>query len=134
MSPTSQLFAARDPLQLAGSRCTTCTTTTFPPQSDCPRCTTRSMSEVALPREGTLWTWTVQTFCPKPPFVAPPEGFTPFCVGYIDLGEVIVESLLDAGPDELRTAARMRLVPHRWDTPDGEHATGYAFRPVEEDV
>jgi uncharacterized OB-fold protein len=51
-----------------------------------------------LPRRGVVWTWTVQRFEPKPPYVAPPGGFAPFAVGYVDLGEVLVESLLLGDP------------------------------------
>ena len=50
------------------------------------------MSRVALPRRGTVWTWTEQAFAPKPPFRVPESGFEPFVVAYVDLGSVLVES------------------------------------------
>ncbi len=124
------LFASADPLRLAGSRCTVCGTTTFPEQADCPRCARRTMERVQLPDEGTLWTWTVQSFEPKPPYVAPDGGFEPFPVGYVDLGDVIVEARLVAEPAELRIGRRMRLVPLTLSVADGQSALGYAFTPA----
>jgi uncharacterized protein len=53
--------------QLIGSRCSECGAQTFPAQAYCPRCASTSMSEVLLPRTGSLWTWTIQGFRPKSP-------------------------------------------------------------------
>lgn len=51
---------------------------------------------VALGREGTLWSYTVQRFRPKTPPYAGPEAFTPWIVAYVELpGEVIVEARLE---------------------------------------
>jgi uncharacterized OB-fold protein len=52
------------------------------------------MVAVPLARTGTLWTYTVQGFRPKSPYDGP-EEFSPYAVGYVDLGEVLVESRLD---------------------------------------
>ena len=126
----AQLFSSLEPLRLAGSRCTDCGTTTFPKQTDCPRCARRTMEYHELPAEGSLWTWTVQAFEPKPPYLAPPEGFQPFPVGYVDLGEVMVEARLDAEPDDLGVGTPMVLVPWMLTT-DREHSVlGFAFKPV----
>ena len=126
-----RLFSSVEPLRLAGSRCTQCGTTTFPVQADCPRCARRTMTDVALPDEGVLWTWTVQAFEPKPPYVAPPEGFSPFPVGYVDLGEVMVETRLDAEPADLTVGMRLRLVPFDVLTAEGARL-GYAFAAAHE--
>ena len=40
--------------QLIGGRCDDCGATTFPTQSRCPRCGRTAMSELPLPRQGTL--------------------------------------------------------------------------------
>ena len=67
------------------------------------------MAEVALPRTGRLWSFTVQGFEPKPPYRGFPE-FEEYGVGYIDLGPVIVESrLLENDPARLRVGEPMRL-------------------------
>jgi uncharacterized OB-fold protein len=126
-----RLFSSLEPLRLAGSECTECGTTTFPVQADCPRCARRSMTDVELPDQGTLWTWTVQAFEPKPPYVPLAGDFEPFPVGYVDLGRVMVETRLDAAPGDLRVGMRLRLVP--LDVPtSNETLLGYAFAPAEE--
>ena len=43
-----------DDPQLIGSRCADCSATTFPRQSVCPRCSGTAMSDLLLPRRGTL--------------------------------------------------------------------------------
>jgi uncharacterized protein len=81
---------------LRGSRCADCAVTGYPADAVCPRCG-RATSPVALSTVGALWTWTVQRFAPKsPPFVAPPGGFQPFALGYVELPEgVRVAAVLD---------------------------------------
>ncbi|HTJ70421.1 MAG TPA: OB-fold domain-containing protein [Actinospica sp.] len=72
---------------LHGSRCGECATTTYPRADTCPRCGSAA-ADVVLTGEGTLWSWTVQRFAPKsPPYVAPPGGFVPFALGYVELPE-----------------------------------------------
>lgn len=79
-------------LHLVGAKCNACGTHTFPAQYSCPRCGSET-STIALPREGTVWSCTVQRIRPKPPY-AGPEEFEPFAVGYVDLGPVRVECRL----------------------------------------
>lgn len=79
---------------LVGSRCTTCDTHAFPVQPTCPKCG-GAVANTALPRTGTLWSWTVQRIQPKPPYKGP-EEFEPFGVGYIDLGPLRIETTLTA--------------------------------------
>jgi uncharacterized OB-fold protein len=51
---------------------------------------------VALKRQGTIWSWTVQRFAPKSPPYAGPAPFEPFALGYVELAdEVIVEARFD---------------------------------------
>ena len=50
---------------------------------------------VALSRNGTLWSWTIQQFEPKRPPYQGPLPFVPFMLGYVELPEVIVETRLD---------------------------------------
>lgn len=91
---------------------------------------------VALGRQGTLWSWTVQRFLPKsPPYAGPetPETFRPYALGYVELpGEVIVESrLVDVDPETLRIGQPMELtiVPFKT-TAEGVEVFTYAFRPA----
>ncbi|WP_083865556.1 Zn-ribbon domain-containing OB-fold protein [Nocardia brevicatena] len=116
---------------LCGSRCGECATVTFPAQTACPRCGHAEMRTYELPREGTLWTFTVQGFEPKPPYRT--DGpFTPYGVGYIDLGDVLVESrLTENDPQRLHDTDRveLQLVPAFTD-PDGTTVLTFAFAPI----
>jgi uncharacterized OB-fold protein len=114
---------------LAGSRCAADGTVVFPAQASCPRCSGSDVERVALPDRGVLWSWTVQHFRPRAPFRQDGEEFEPFAVGYVDLGDVVVEARLAAGPDELRIGLPMRLcwLP-LWSDADGD-VLGHAFAP-----
>ena len=124
--------------RLIGSRCGECGAQTFPAQSHCPRCASTSMSEVLLPRTGSLWTWTIQGFRPKsPPYKGDDtvETFEPFGVGYVDLGELLVEArLTENEPERLEIGAELELVliPLFRDD-DGTEVLTFAFRPQESD-
>lgn len=117
--------------RLAGSRCGGCGTTTFPSQTSCPRCGGRSMDDVALPREGTIWSATVQHFEPKPPYRHDGD-FEPFGIGYVDLGDVIVETRFsERTMDRLAigTHVTMTLLPAFTDE-SGVQVLTYGFRPT----
>jgi uncharacterized protein len=133
MTPTTvddTLFASLDPPRLAGSKCGICGTVTFPVQSSCARCTGSDMTRVELPDRGTLWTWTMQAFEPKLPYRVPESGFTPYGVGYVDLGEVIVESRLAGDSSGLEIGLPMRLVLLPvWPDGSGGDVVTYAFEP-----
>jgi uncharacterized OB-fold protein len=130
----ASLFATLDPPRLAGSRCAHCGTVTFPAQDGCPRCAAGEMVPVELPDRGTLWTWTIQSFEPKAPYRPPGTGFEPYGVGYVDLGEVIVEARLEGDPAglEIGMSMQLRLLP-LWDGPDGTSVVTYAFTPATDD-
>lgn len=123
------LFAELSPPRLAGSRCPGCGTTVFPRQADCPRCGAAA-GAVALPRRGTVWSWTIQCHQPKPPYRPPAEGFAPYAVGYVDLGDVLVETRLEVPHHRLRVGlpVRLTLVP-AWVEDDGAETATYAFVP-----
>ena len=131
------------PAVLAGSRCAADGTVVFPAQASCPRCSGRDVERVALPDRGVLWSWTVQHFRPRAPYRQDGEEFEPFAVGYVDLGDVVVEArlVLDpaTGPEALRIGMPMRLcrLP-LWTDADGSAGLpltdphivlGHAFEP-----
>ncbi len=124
------LFTSLDPPRLAGSRCANCGTVTFPVQTGCANCTGTEMAPVELADRGTLWTWTVQAFEPKAPYRVPETGFAPYGVGYVHLGDVIVESRILGDPGEFRIGMPMRLtLLPLWPGPDGSPVVTYAFQP-----
>lgn len=124
-----------DQPQLIGSSCRACGTITFPAQDSCPCCTGRETEQRLLGRQGRLWTFTVQAFCPKtPPYSGPDRDgtFTPFGVGYVELpGEVKVESrLTGAAPGEFCIGMEMELVVVPFGhTPTGDEIVTFAFAP-----
>jgi len=115
--------------RLIGSRCERCETVTFPRQGSCPRCTSVDVREWRLGTRGTLWTWTIQCFEPKPPYVSD-DAFEPYGVGYVELpGEVRVETrLTEADPAKLHIGLSMELTA----IPTARGKITYAFRPVQE--
>ena len=125
---------AGDEVRLIGSQCEECGVVTFPSQTSCPRCTSQAVRERLLARQGTLWSWTIQSFPPKsPPYaVDDPDSFEPYGVGYIELpGEVRVEARLTlADPARLRIGMPMELtlIP----APGDDGRVTYAFAAVED--
>ncbi|MDX3452398.1 OB-fold domain-containing protein [Streptomyces sp. ME02-8801-2C] len=96
--------------RLRGSRCAACAVAVYPADPACPRCGGPAQPGL-LSDTGTLWTWTVQRYAPKsPPYVAPAAGFTPFTLGYIELGdEVRVLAVLDIPPQAVTIGMRLRI-------------------------
>lgn len=103
------LFAQLDPPLLAGGVCDHCGVVVFPFAGRCPGCAGADMTRRPLPDRGTVWTWTTQSFAPKPPFEHPASGFVPFVVGYVDLGSVLVESRI-VGDVEIGDEVRLRVL------------------------
>jgi uncharacterized OB-fold protein len=133
LADPSLFLGSGDPPVLAGSRCAADGTVVFPAQASCPRCSGRDVERVALPDRGVLWSWTVQHFRPRAPFRQDGEEFEPFAVGYVDLGDVVVEARLAldpaTAPEVLRIGLPMRLcLLPLWTEADGE-ILGYAFTP-----
>lgn len=96
---------------LRGSRCGQCNALFFPLRAACERCGANAMHEQVLPRRGHLWSWTSQNFPPPaPPYFRAEDkaAYVPYCVGYVDLGEILVLARVhaDAG---LQIGARMHL-------------------------
>jgi uncharacterized OB-fold protein len=100
----------------------------FPPPAD-----TERFDPVVLPREGRLWSWTIQRFRPKSPPYAGSEDFAPYPVGYVELeGAIIVEARLNGAPaGGWRIGMPMRLVAEAFPMADGSVRSTYAFAPAE---
>ncbi len=123
--------------QLIGSRCGSCEATVFPIQQRCPRCSGGDMSEVLLPRAGTLVAWTTQGFPPGAPYKGPTgKDFVPFGVGLVQLGledpVIRVEGrLTENDPEKLQFGMQVELtmVPFTTDE-EGNEIVTFAFQPV----
>ena len=124
-----------DDPQLIGSRCADCGATTFPTQAMCPRCSGANMSDLLLPRRGTLVAWTTQGFLPGRPYAGSEtaETFEPFGMGLVQLGDVIkVEGRLTEGdPEKLEFGMEVELTMRPLYTDDdGDEVLMFAFAPV----
>ena len=120
--------------QLIGSTCGKCGATTFPVQERCPKCSAGEMSEVLLPRRGTL-AGTTQGFPPGPPYKGPiGTDVVPFGVGVVQLDDVIrVEGrLTENDPAKLQFGQQVELImmPFAKDD-DGNEIVTFAFQPVD---
>ncbi|MBI1186041.1 MAG: DNA-binding protein [Alphaproteobacteria bacterium] len=85
-----------------------------------------------LKREGTLWSFTVQRFPPKPPFIGATSPFKPYAVGYVELpGEIIVETRIKTENfAALKIGMAMKLTRETFAQRDGEDVYTYAFEPA----
>lgn len=114
----------QDGPRLIASRCRSCHVLSFPARDSCPGCGTQHTDERLLSGNGTLWTWTVQTFPPKG-FAN--KDFVPFGVGYVEVDSAlrIQGRLTEADPHKLCIGMPMAL--EVLDGPDG--GLTYAFGP-----
>ena len=134
--PIADVFTwpADDP-QLLGGQCKDCGAITFPLQSRCPRCGTQSMTELPLPRRGSLVSWTTQEFPPSSNYMGDPTGesFTPYGVGLVQLDDSVrVESrLTECDPQKLDFGmeVELRIVPF-YRNNDGDDVITFAFAPA----
>ena len=120
---------------LLGSRCNNCGVASFPAADSCMACSGQDVALEELPGRGTLWTWTVQQFMPKPPYHSgeTPETFQPFGVGYLELpGGVRVEGrLTESDPEKLQIGMAMDVVFDTWRTEEnGDEVISFFFKPV----
>jgi uncharacterized OB-fold protein len=120
---------------LLGSRCNNCGVASFPAADSCMACSGQDVAVEELPGRGTLWTWTVQQFMPKPPYHSgeTPETFRPFGVGYLELpGGVRVEGrLTENDPAKLQIGMAMDVVFDTWRTEEnGDEIISFFFKPV----
>jgi uncharacterized OB-fold protein len=136
LAPDISTWPEENP-QLIGSRCDACGATTFPRQARCPRCSASSMSDLLLPRRGSVVAWTTQGFVPKLPYAGAETAktFNPFGVGLVQLDDVVrVEArLTENDPAKLSFGMEVELVivPFFVDE-DGNEIMTFAFAPVGE--
>lgn len=129
-----------DGVHLIGGRCSTCDSVTFPARRTCGHCYGSEITHELLPRRGTVWTWTTQSFLPKAPYIGKEtdEDFTGFVVGYVDLpGACRVQARLDVpvecAAERAAIGTEMESVALPFTTDDqGRTVHVYGFRPVSE--
>ncbi|MGK2318526.1 Zn-ribbon domain-containing OB-fold protein [Gordonia rhizosphera] len=120
--------------QLIGSKCGRCEFVTFPAQEHCPKCGAGGMTELLLPRTGTLVAWTVQGFPPGAPYIGPVgDDFVPFGVGLVQLDDVVrVEGRLtenDPAKLDFGQSVELTMIPFATDA-NGDEIYTFAFQPA----
>ena len=120
--------------QLIGSGCGACGATVFPRQSHCPKCSKAEMSDVLLPRRGTVIAWTTQGL--RRVRHTPVRRARTSCrsaVGLVQLGDVVrVEGrLTENDPAKLSFGMEVELtmIPFATDA-EGNEVVTFAFQPV----
>lgn len=115
-----------EPLSLVGTTCPNCGQMTFPVRSVCPWCHTEHSAErMALPTNGTVYTFTIVR-------QAPAGEEVPYVLGYVDLpGDVRLMSRITASsPEEVDIGMEVRLAERAMGTDvDGAELVGYQFVP-----
>jgi uncharacterized OB-fold protein len=137
LAPEISTWPDEDPA-LIGSRCGNCSATVFPVQKHCPKCSKAEMTDVPLPRRGTVVAWTTQGFPPGAPYAGPTgKDFVPFGVGLVQLGlgdEAVVRvegRLTENDPEKLKFGMDVELTMIPFTTnADGDELVTFAFKPV----
>ena len=124
---------------LIGSRCADCGEVYFPSAANCTRCLGTRLEPHDLGSSGVLWSWTIQGFCPKPPYNSgeTADSFRPYGVGYVEMAcGIKVESRLTvADPASLRIGMPMALTIAAYRiAEDGKQVSTFAFEPSGESV
>lgn len=128
MRPIAEgLFTEDRPPRLIGGRERETGRIVFP----CP--TGDRYEPVALSRQGTVWSYTIQRYRPKTPPYAGPVDFEPWAVAYVELpGETIVEArLTGVAFDDIRIGMPVALTRVPLDPARPDSLLIPAFRPVE---
>jgi uncharacterized OB-fold protein len=92
------------------------------------------MTDLGLPRRGTLVAWTTQGFAPGAPYIGPTgKDFVPFGVGLVQLDDVVrVEGrLTENDPAKLQFGmdVELTMIPFATDA-EGNDVITFAFKPV----
>ena len=134
--PNLFTWPASNPV-LLGGKCPHCGEVSFPAQLSCRNCGQNDSKLVELGDRGSLWTWTIQNFLPKSPYVSDEtaETFKPYGVGYIEMpaGIRIESRLLISNPTKLRIGMPMKLVIEKFSSNDqGGSNLCFAFDRLED--
>lgn len=112
----NELFSQEE--GLIGSQCDNCGEQFFPSAKACANCSSEKMSPAILGKSGTLWSWTLQNFMPKPPYNSDEtkDTFIPYGVGLVEMPNGIkIKSRLRVGSTGFSIGQSMNfaIVPFR---------------------
>lgn len=123
-----------DEARLLGSRCRGCSALYFPRSLGCrnPACTDREIEDTSLPRSGTLYSYTVQSY--RPPALFRMDDWSPYALALVDLpGGLRVMGMLTDGPvTALRIGMPVELTTEAlYRDEAGCEVHTYKFRPCD---
>jgi uncharacterized OB-fold protein len=123
---------------LLGTRCSTCGTVFFPPETTfCrnPACDGREFEEIELSRRGTVWSFTNACYQPPPPFVAPTEPYEPFTIAAVELAAekmvVLGQMVPGVGVEDLRVGTEVEVTLGTLYEDDEHTYLVWKWRPVD---
>jgi len=115
--------------RLIGTRCKKCGNVTYPPRVVCPKCRSREMEKIELPRRGKLITFTIVR--------SPPSGFekyAPYALGIVELenGVKVIAQLTDIDLEKIQSGMAVEAVFRKYkeNFEDGIIEYGIKFRPL----
>ena len=129
-------FTVDDEPHLLGTRCDTCGTFFFPPETTfCrnPHCDGTNLEEVRLSRRGKVWSSTVNHYPPPPPAISP-DPFEPYGVAAVELAEermVVLGQVAGNATEPLAVGAEVELVVEGLFEDDDNEYLVWKWRPVE---
>jgi uncharacterized OB-fold protein len=115
---------------IIGSQCETCGESFFPQRQICPNCRRKGkMKERRFKGNGSIISYTV--------VYSPPAGYklkAPYILALIKLdeGPVVLGTIEDAKPEEIKIGTKVEQVLRRWIEGKGPNIIhyGFAFRPI----
>ena len=128
--PLVDYLALGDRPHLVAHQCDTCGARYFDRRNACASCSGTGFSQVNVPTEGELQTFTIVAY-------AAPGIPVPFVAGVVDCdGTSVRSNIINVTPDpeHVHTGMKVRLATYVMGTDDeGTEAIGFGFEPVEGD-
>jgi len=114
-------------IRLSGTKCQDCGLVTYPPKAACPKCGSRNLIEIELPRKGEVLTYTILNV-PIKGF----EQYAPLIIAIIKLGDAkVLAQLTDVKPEEVRVGMKVQATIRRTaPTLDGVVPYVVKFKPI----
>jgi uncharacterized OB-fold protein len=125
--PLVDYLVLGDDPHLIAHECTTCGSRYFDRRNACAACEGTTFTDVDLPREGELRTFTIVSF-------AAPGIPVPFVAGVVDLDGTSVRANVinvDPDPEHVRLGMKVKLATYSvGEDSSGVEAIGFGFEPV----
>ncbi len=132
VSPQAYQRTVAQRYRLVGQRCAKCGRTLFPWREACPSCGAHDFQEVALPRRGEVYSYTIIARGSSPTeFQAQQEMAGEYAVAIVEVGEGvrIVAQLTDVEPQRVSVGMTVAMAFRRLYQQDGVVRYGFKFRP-----